>query len=239
MEAFNFKLYRKRTVRQDAYTIKELAITLCVLGITISVILISMLHRVQTYILKQLFKTQFTTISQAYTSLRRDQGGDLSGYFTTGENNATAPLIKELGDYLELKKSCGIGSYYTSVCGYTPPTSLEKAYKTFMGKTFNGNNLVQGQYVLKDGANLYFRAYDSQYLLIFVDVNGYSQGPNVFGKDLLGITIMKNRVFPMGAGGTGVEGTCIKKVESFCGHGFYCQTEDISGASCAMESLYK
>lgn len=239
MEAFYFKFYKKRLLKQYAYTIKELAVTFCVLGITITVILMSMIHRVETYAMKQRFKVEFTTISQAYNNLIRDQNLDIDSYYTTGQNNALAVLVSEIGNYFEYKKACGIGSYYTSVCGYTPETSLEKAYTTLAGKTFNANNLVQGQYLLNDGANLYFRAYDSQYLLVFVDVNGYDQGPNVFGKDLLGITIMKRRVLPMGAGGTGVEGTCIKKVEPYCGHGFYCTTEDISGASCAMEGLYK
>lgn len=239
MEAFLFRLYKKKLLKQDAYTVKELAMTFCVLGITMCVILISMFNRVQTYILKQRFKVEFTTISQAYNNLIRDQDLDISNYFMTGQNNALAVLVSEIGNYFEYKKACGIGSYYTTVCGFTPETSLAKAYTTLSGKTFNANNLIQGQYLLNDGANLYFRAYDSGYLLVFVDVNGYAQGPNVFGKDLLGITIIKNRVLPMGAGGTGVEGTCIKKVEAYCGHGFYCTTEDISGASCAMESLYK
>lgn len=239
MEVFQSKIYKKRLFRQEAYTIKELAITFCVLGITICVILMSMINRVQTYILKQRFKVEFTTVSQAYNNYINDQNIDINGYFSTGQNDALVQIVKDIGSYFIYKKACGIGSYYTSVCGYSPETNLQNAYKTLAGKTFNANNLIHGQYLLKDGAILYFSAIDSQHLLVFVDVNGYDQGPNIFGKDLLGITIIKNRVLPMGAGGTGVEGTCIKKVEPFCGHGFYCPTEDISGASCAIEALYK
>ena len=76
-------------------------------------------------------------------------------------------------------KSCETGEWFDF-----------NSYKSLGGRQIDSVEYNSGSVVLNDGTTLYFRNYNIGYLLIFVDVNGYTKGPNILGRDLFGLTTL-------------------------------------------------
>jgi prepilin-type N-terminal cleavage/methylation domain-containing protein len=210
---------------QNGFTLAEVLITLGVIGIVAILTIPTLMQKTQDYQFKQAWKKEYSAISQAFNLVKQDEGGDLSQYFITASNNQTAYVEQKLGNYLAYTKSCAIPytvDYYY-VCGSNPSINMSTnmPYKTLSGSGVNVTYLIQGQYILNDGAQLYFRIYDPNRLYIFVDVNGPNKGPNIQGKDFFGILATNDWIKPMGAAGTGAENTC-----------------STTGIGCSSEYLY-
>lgn len=218
-------------------------ITLGIIGVVAAMTIPTLMQNFQDYQYKQMWKKDYSVISQAYLNIKQENGGDLTDFFGINANTSTqAPLLQQMANYIYVIKNCGM--YYHNVCGTNPLVTLdgvnESVYKTLSGKYVNPNNLYAVQYVLKDGANFYSRAWGSETkILIFIDVNGYAKGPNTLGKDLFGAIATKNKVSPMGATGLGAENTC-NSTSSTCYLLQNCSANfDEAGAGCSMEYLYQ
>lgn len=227
-----------------AFTLSEVLITLGIIGVVAALTIPSLMHNVQENEWHQAWKKEFSALAQAYERVKQDEGGDLSDCFGANVGVSAAPLIQKMGDYLNLLENCGL--YYNSVCGSKGSVILangvDTPYKTLSGlDNVNPNNLFSVQYLLKDGANFYSRAWayeDKQ--VVWIDVNGFLKGPNVLGKDFYGALLTKDKIMPMGAQGSGVEDTCVNTSVS-CNGGVsqIHHMTDCSGAGCSAEYLYK
>lgn len=236
------------TSRQSllAFTLSEILITLGIIGVVAALTIPTLMQNIQEAQFKTAWKKNYSVISQAWERVKQDEGGDLSAYFDTALNYQTDHPVAELANYLSVVQSCGTfdstsaGDYYYA-CGVSTSAYIG-VYKTLSGQLFDDRNISHGQYVLKDGSTLYFRTFNQGWLLIFVDVNGFSKGPNILGKDLFGISVTKDAVRPMGAPGTGVDGSCVNTVfnppPENRAYGFGSAT-DCSGVGCSAEYLYK
>lgn len=241
-----FTVYRLPFTKKS-FTLAEVLITLGIIGVVAAITIPILQQNIQDQQFKQMWKKEYSVISQAYERIKQDEGGDLSGYFNPTVTEATAPIINQMAKYLSYIALCDIPYTvdYNYACGIAPNASLNNAYKTLSDGYVQYSNIQMGQLVLKDGAYIYFRMHSatvgSQYLLIFVDVNGFNKKPNILGKDLFGITITKDKAMPMGAKGTGVENTCNKTaITCSADYGFYQgsgNTNDCAGAGCSMEYL--
>lgn len=222
--------------KYKAFTFTEVLITLGIIGIVAAMTIPALLNSTKDEELKNMWKKEYSAISQAYLQVKQDHGGDLSEYFDSATNNSILPIINEIGNYLSTLKYCGSTLY--TICGI-PSVNVQNAYKTLSNGYIEQNDLITEQRVLNDGANFYARAYNQNYALIWIDVNGYAKKPNILGRDLFGITVTKNKIIPMGSIGTGVENTCntTSKTPSYA-YGFT-GTGDVAGAGCSMEVLYK
>ena len=178
---------------------------------------------------------EYSAYAQVYEQIKQDEGGTLDSYFDGVTNGIAAPLLVKFKDYVSVYDNC---NYSSVVCGTSPGVTLltNNVYKTLSGGYVDYNNFVMDQYVLKDGANVYTRSYNPTYAHIWIDVNGYAKKPNKLGKDLLGMVITKDKILPMGALGTGVEGTC-NSAEVTCpgSYGFH-GSVSCAGAGCAGSS---
>lgn len=228
------------TIFKKGFTLAEVLITLGIIGVVAAITIPILMQKTQDAELKTAWKKEYSVISQAYNLMKQDEGGDLSQYFITAGNNQTAPVIQKLGNYLAVTQSCGIPyiTDYGNVCGVPSSPSLTNQYKTRSGQYVHMTDLCQGQYILKDGTQMYFRIYNSGWINIFVDVNGFNKGPNALSRDLFGISITNNWVKPMGAVGTGTEGTCNNTAVG-CNFAFgFSGQPDCAGAGCSADYLY-
>lgn len=232
--------------KRAGFTLAEVLITLGIIGIVAAITIPTLVQNIQEYSWKQAFKKNFSVIAQAYERVKQDEGGDLSSYFSSGQYyvGGTTDIVDKMGAYLAVVQSCAVPNVgtFATICNSNPSVSLVNYYKTLSNGYVDYDNLQHGQYVLKDGTNLYFRTWNTDgFFLVWVDVNGYIKKPNTLGKDLFGISITKNKVMPMGAMGTGVENTCITTsiaCPSGYTYGFH-TSGDCAGASCSMDALYK
>lgn len=228
--------------KKSAMTLAEALITLGIIGVVAAYTIPVLMNNIQDQQFKQMWKKEYSVISQAYERVKDDEGGDLSGYFIPEDHNAPAQIITKMGQYLLYIKSCNIPyiSDYSYVCGTgggVPTVDLYKLYKTLSGGYVYNYNLISGQYILKDGTNLYFRSYnDRGSLIIYIDVNGYIKKPNTLGKDLFGMIMTKDKIMPFGAIGTGLQNTCNTTAIACPGN-----TDnwggDCAGAGCSMDYL--
>ena len=221
------------------FTLAEVLITLGIIGIVAAMTIPSLMQNTQDFQLKQAWKKEFSAIVQAYNRVKQDEGGDLSAFYSVG--NGTTPIVQGLGNYLTFFQSCGVpyaGDYY-NICGSNPTVNVTtNPYKTQDGNAVHFTNLIEGQYILKDGAQLYFRTANAGRLIILVDVNGFKKGPNTAGKDLFGISASTDWIKPLGAPDTGTENSC--NTTALCSGsgvygyaGIYC-----AGIGCSSEYLY-
>lgn len=170
-----------------AFTLAEVLITLGIIGIVAALTIPTLAHNIQKLQYRSAWKKDYSVIAQAYEKVKQDEGGDLSSYFSSGLNylGGNTEIADKMGNYLAYTDKCAIpnGGVYLYICNSNSTVDVTNFYKTLSGDYFAFYNLGHGQYVLKDGTNLYFRTWNTDgYFGIFVDVNGYKKGPNVFEK---------------------------------------------------------
>lgn len=227
-------LEKSKSLLKKGFTLAETLITMTIVGI-VAVMVMGVIRNIQESEWKEAWKKEFSTIVQAYERIKQEEGGDLTSYFLTQQG--AMPLLVKMSNYITVYQRCNYSSY---VCGISPNVDLDTAYKTLSGKYVHNANLSYIQFVLKNGINFYGRSYTPSYTIIFIDVNGYPKGPNVLGKDLLGMIMTKDKIVPMGADDTSLENSC-NKTSIGCPYsrgfddsgGLY----DCAGAGCSAEFL--
>lgn len=222
---------------KNAFTMAEILTVIGIIGVVAAILIPPITNNVQEYSWKQAWKKNYSAIAQAYELVKLDEGGDLSQYFDATQNSSATPLFLEMGNYLSTVASCPSVGGNLKVCGYNKILD-NSTYKTLSGGYIAGDNLFYVQYVLKDGANIYSRSWRRPEALIWVDVNGYGKKPNTLGKDLFGVVLTKDKIVPMGAKGTGVEGTCNSSSFTCPVQGGFHAAQSCSGAGCSAEYLY-
>lgn len=231
-----------RPQADKAFTLAEVLITLGIIGVIAALTIPTLMNNIQKNEYKAEWKKDYSVIAQAYEKVKQDEGGDLSSYFNSGLNylGGNTEIADKMGKYLAYTEKCNIPNdgVYLNICNSNSTVDVTNFYKTLSGDYFAYYNLGHGQYVLKDGTNLYFRTWNTDgYFGIFVDVNGYKKGPNVFGEDLLGMLVSKDKVMPMGVAGFGVANTCNSTAVSCPDHTYGFHGGDCAGASCALDYL--
>ena len=139
--------------------------------------------------------------------------------------------------------------YYTSLKqnktlkGSTTSTSCNTA-----GGLYTGWDMAHKAVLLADGSVIYFGGHATG--IISVDVNGFSKGPNVVGRDVFAVMVNEDWAKPLGAEGTfntGANGTtceCSKDYGLESGQGFMGSSDllngqVLSGTCCSATKLSK
>jgi len=220
----------------------ETLITLTIIGILASILISPLLKNIQNNDFKTRWRQTYAQISTAYNSIVYEHGGSLAEYYTA--DDAAMPLINDFADKMAVSKKCISQSGINYLC--TNPSIIltsgtSGSYKSLDGGgSLPGWNLTSGQLVLNNGITLFFRLYDSNFSLIWADMNGYEKGPNTIGVDLFGVMISKNWLKPMGTIGTGATVNTCNTTPATChwSEGFH-NGSSCAGAGCSAEYLYK
>ena len=116
---------------------------------------------------------------------------------TEQKNRKKAELEAEIGkilikDNFKIMKDCGF--YNNGGCVYNGNYKLLNGSETGSYAT----SWVYYKILLNDGATVWMRGDENAIINVFYDVNG-QQGPNQWGKDLFGLHIQGDKLFPGGS----------------------------------------
>lgn len=190
---------------RKAFTLAEVLITLGILGVVIAMTIPGLMQNIQDRQFKEAAKEAFSKASQAVQMMKLDNGGDLSYYYIT-----YAKFKPAFMQYFKIAQDCGNSNCVNSS---TP-------YKDIAGDTdtsWPSYRCLQGQFITTDG--MLFAMYNNgdtwngyPYILITVDVNGYTKSPNVYGRDVFVFQLQNDVLSPMGGANTmyKVPGDCLK-----------------------------
>lgn len=190
------------------------------------------------------WETEYYSISQAKSLAMADIAKKLPP--DTDMNNEmilSDDLIDSLESHLDVKVNCGDSIY---VCGSKPQVELgdgdKNVYKTLSGGHLLEKDLYKHQLLLKDGANIFCGESKILASSLWVDVNGYGNGPNKLGVDLFGMIITSKDVLPMGAKMTSANlfgaGNCSKNDKYIPVTGFG-DPSNYTGATCSFTKLFQ
>lgn len=175
-----------------AFTLAEVLITLGIIGIVAAITVPVLMHNIQDRQLKEAAKAAYSKASQAVQQLKSDQGGDLSSFTGNAYGLKTA-----LMNYFKVIKDC---NYYSCVT----PANPSSAYNSLSHNQSDTNRTMSaGQFITTDGM-FWGMSYDlvTGYITILVDVNGYQNKPNTFGRDTFMFELINDNLVPMGGANT-------------------------------------
>lgn len=189
---------------KQAFTLAEVLITLGIIGIVAAMTIPSLMNQTNDTELKTKWKKSFSTLANATNLMKNDNGGVMTGIFTSGGGS----MLTTYSNYLSVAQSC-------------PTNSVSEgciASQNYKGLDGTGNGGGDGMnvpgMVLADGTSVIFKAYSVASALncnysyvpqmcgtIYIDVNGL-KGPNTMGRDLFLVFVTQNGLSAVGSTST-------------------------------------
>lgn len=225
-------------MRQKAFTLAEVLITLGIIGVVAALTMPSLIANMQKKELQTALQKAYSTLSQALTLYENDNGLPM-----IPQNIGTQQLKSILMKYIKVAKDCGFGAESNAAdkacmpnkAYVNDPDNYKDIYKTFNGKSnIQYGYFDDGQFVMNDSMfvmienNMYYNHY---FLFISVDVNGFNKKPNRLGQDLFMFQIDDNgKLLPMGAEGTNF----YSENDEYCS---LQSNNNMNGAGCTVKAL--
>jgi prepilin-type N-terminal cleavage/methylation domain-containing protein len=221
----------KKRYKYKAFTLAEVLITLLIIGVVSSLVIPAIINDTQEAEYKAAWKKVYADLSQATTLLLNDNASDFTGIFTN-----TNILRDSYLQHLSYSKKCDYAANTAGNCWVNDGIA-----KLLNGNAFPYSSSGTAGAVLNNGVLLKFETNGSDTVncikiawwgnmpkcgIIHVDVNGF-KAPNMLGKDIYFIQIVKNGIKPMGTIGDSNENTCNITSGS------------VSGWGCAAKYLYQ
>lgn len=174
---------------KKGFTLAEVLTTLGIIGIVV-MMTIPILQKIQDNQFKEAAKEAFSKASQVVEQIRLDSDGTLNAYYGTSRINLFKNVFMP---YFKVVQDCNWSDCVPAVTTSDIYTSLTKAKA-------NTKNFGSGQFITADGMFWALKNYTTpREIEIYVDVNGYGKGPNVYGRDVFGFQIVNDNLFPLGA----------------------------------------
>lgn len=218
------------TVQNEGFTLAEVLITLGIIGVVAAITIPGLINSYKAHRLRSQFFKSYSTISQVYQQMVAD---DVSLYpedYTSGSGKFYKTFMK----YLQAPFDCGHNSEKNKKnikpCYFADSSTTDTPYKTYSQKKEVSTGILDdGQIALQDGTLLLFEnAQTTDYIWVFVDLNGYNNPPNVWGYDLFTFQFSEDGIKPMGDTGT-----------TYTDSSLYCNkssSSSFNGISCAHEA---
>ena len=204
-------------LKNSAFTMAEVLITLGIIGIIAAMTLPSIINKAEKMILKNQFKKTYSTLSQALLKSEADYGAKPECYYLISSNSSISGLISSqykdvecnvlktlLLKNLNVIATCEDNAYPNCIPKYkgfdtmavenNPDLSEEEALEIVKGQGgFKQNNILYKApaYVLADGSIILSYASASFPKIFAIDING-KKGPNKWGHDLFSFWLGSN-----------------------------------------------
>lgn len=203
----------------DGFTLTEILITLLIIGVVAAITIPVLVTNIQDWQFKETAKEAFSKASQAIQQMKQDNGGDLTYYY--GNTNSFKPIFMT---YFKIIKDCNWS-------GCVASSTSSTVYKSLHGDAGFTCYMSGGQFITNDGI-FWGIQNNSVYGVIYitVDVNGYTKGPNVFGRDTFIFQLLNDNLVPMGSNNTDWIYYCDKTVSSYI-EGFTCMDYVMRGVN--------
>lgn len=186
----------------EAFTLAEVLITLGIIGIVAAMTIPALMNKIQDKQFKEAAKEAYSKASQVVQQMKQDNGGDLTYYTTTA-----ASFKPVFMTYFKVIQDCS-----PTLC--VAASGASTVYKSLYGDAADTWYVGYGQFITNDG--MFWAIYnDGTSLFIMVDVNGYTKGPNVYGRDTFFFQLVNDKLLSMGANGTASSGLCDKTISSW------------------------
>lgn len=187
--------------KASGFTLAEVLITLGIIGVVAGMTIPVLMQSIQDRQFKEAAKEAFSKASQAVQMMKMDNGGSMSSYSSTASSFKPVFIT-----YFKVLQDCS-----SPVC--VPATQTSDVYQSLHGDQgyFLG---YHGEFITTDGMfwGIYNNGTD---IAIIVDVNGYTKGPNIFGRDTFMFYLLNDSLVPMGSSGTwNYIGTCDRNHSS-------------------------
>ena len=182
-----------KLVIRPAFTLSDVLLTLLIISVIAVMTIPSLLKKTQDMECKAAAKKAFSTSAQVVMQMKDENGGNLQSY--TDNGYAFKPAFIK---YFKVLKDCN----WNDCVPFAEPSDL---YKTLAGYKASTRRMDDGQFITADGMLFCIENPPSTSpsftgsILITVDVNGYTKGPNVFGRDVFTFQIKNDSLIPMGA----------------------------------------
>ncbi len=195
---------RQHNKRRAAFTLAEVLITLCIIGVVAAMTMPSLMNKIQNRHLVTALKKSYSILSQATTMIQIEHpSSEWTFYDEAGEG--VEPVWELYKPYLKMTKDCGC-AYHSVGCWSKDITKMlnNKNYQ-YGGEYYNGQGTCSA--ILADGSSIVLDVFsdtkitgvNNGSLVFIVDVNG-DKAPNQFGKDVFtfGIRTDKGIIVPAG-----------------------------------------
>ena len=205
-----------------------------------------------------------------FTSVLKCRKIGQSNYSPNVRTTLSPEFVNKFVSHLKVVDSCGLPEYgesrhcvnyyfkwvgiHTGNCGYYGSLAQNKGQAGSLrpsscgpsGGLILGSDMNLKAVLLADGSVIYFGS--SKTGMISVDVNGFTKGPNVVGRDVFAVMVNEDWAKPLGADGTfnvsanGKTCECSKdyglvSAQSFLGSTDLLNGTMLSGACCSAKKL--
>lgn len=179
----------KKIAKKRGFTLAEVLITLDIIGVVAAITIPILEQNIQDKQFKEAAKAAYSKASQAIQLMKIDNGGDLNYYHST-DFSFTTPFTS----YFKIAQNCN------TLC--VPSTGSSSVYTSYSGMQAITWYMSSGQFITTDG--MFWGIGDNHTLWgpkisIYVDVNGYIKGPNIYGRDVFLFQVVNDALVPGGA----------------------------------------
>ena len=206
-----------------AFTLAEVLVVLAVIGVIASLTIPPVINNFQKKQWETGYKRTYSILEQATKMIMADNGGTMKGLGLTSHG----PLKEVYANQFKVTRLCNWGNHKGN-CWHTDNdwTYLDGSapYTGGVGIGFINNHVLMTYFLSStDCASTYYDFPNICGHVIF-DTNGFKK-PNVVGKDIHSILILKNSIIPYGVPGTGISIDTCKPGE----YGTSCGLEILKG----------
>ena len=185
-------MIKEKSTAKKAFTLAETLITLGIIGVVAALTIPNLITKYKAKRLRSQFLKSYSVVQQVFKQMEAD---DMS-LNPQDYNGSTNPFYKTFIKYLTGTTDCGYsGDPYSC---YLRSTNIK--YSNLTGNTeFSRYLLDDGQIMLQDGSIMYFENdYRTNYIWVFVDLNGMKNPPNRLGYDLFAFEFLDGVLRTMG-----------------------------------------
>ena len=186
--------------RRAAFTLAEVLITLGIIGIVAAMTIPTLISNMQEMYFHAKWKECYATLNNAFKMAAAHEPALLvkakNSYYIKKE------FISAILSNLQVIDECSARNYGNDLCDYNPENSnvkykwagiLHDNINACYYKSLAGNVICPGDFgmmaaLLKNGAAVYFGGLWQEYTIV-VDVNNFTGGPNILGKDVYAISL--------------------------------------------------
>lgn len=212
-------------VKNFAFTLAEVLITLGIIGVVAALTIPGLMTAYKAHQMRVGFLKAYSTVQQAFKQMEAD---DVSLDPASYPSGAKTSFYLTFKNYLQAPLDCG--SAYSAIKDY-PCYKYNNPDRYYMN--YNNSEKVQwslfdgGQLLLQDGTLLLFNA-DGYGWLVSVDINGFKSKPNRYGYDLFTFQFKEGELRTMGD-----LGTTYTNMEVYCSNK---SNNVLNGIACAKRA---
>jgi prepilin-type N-terminal cleavage/methylation domain-containing protein len=197
-----------KKVNYKAYTLAEVLITLMVIGVVAAFTIPSLIINLDNAHNVVKLRKAYSVLSQAFSSLKADGGGDISYVFSASDNGTTA--MNYFANKLNLAKNCGaeMGCWYDTPLYYLNGDVIAPKLDTHWSGQYGKALLADGTMIIiwyREGYGCTGSWVDGTGPLagnnicgnIQIDING-ARDPNTSGRDYFIFRITEAGIYPSG-----------------------------------------